>query len=796
MKRIVFLAGALAIAAAPAVASVVEHTYVFDAPRVVTIGDYQLVTFEGTVPAGKLGGPTLPFRGVELALPPGEAAVWVEIERADPVVLEGPLRLLPQQAVRPSSSDDAVRFLIDEAAYAGDRTLPEEDLVEMNTHFANGVAIAVGSFTPVEYVPRTGSVTYYRTVTVRVHTEPSARAREALAFLPTSERVLERVAASTDNPETAALYRPRATKQADDYDYLIITKSTYVDDFQPLADYYNRRGIRTQIQSVQWIDDNYPGTDTAARIRNYMIDEYQDHGIQWVLLGGDADGQYNTTTGKIVPYRGLYCAVQSSSLYEDEHIPSDCYFSGLDGSWNTDGDARWGEPGEEDFYGEVHVGRAAVDSESEIATFITKTTRYQDEPVVSDVRIALLLGEYLWDSPITWGADYMDELEGVCTNNGFTTQGVPITYPIFKLYDKTTGWDETDLMNEVNDGSHLVNHLGHCNTYYAMKMSDSDVTDVNFTNDGITRTYSIVYTQGCIAGGFDNYYFGSWFSDDCICECMMTINHFAAAVIANSRYGWFTEGSTNGPGQHFHREFIDALFGDGITTAGGAVTRSKDDSAPFIDLPDEYEPGAHRWSFYTSNLLGDPVMDIWTNTPTAMTVTAPEAIDPAASGAEVETGVDGALVAFSRDNTLYGRAYADGTGHAEVTFTQSVSSLDSLEMVVTAHNFFVHEETIPVEPTSSVAAETAQVDWALAPCAPNPFSRETAISFSVKKESRVSIRVFDVEGRTVARLADESRPAGRHQIVWTPDRDLAPGLYFCELRADEFRAVRKVLVVR
>jgi hypothetical protein len=782
---------------APAVGSVVEHTYRFDPPGIESIGDYHLLTFDETYPAGKLGSPMLPFRGIEILLPPGEAVSGVEIEKSDPVTLEGFYQLYPQQPVRPFSDPGPVEFRVDSAIYESDIPLPGNLAPALSTHYANGISIAVGSFTPVTYVPATGTVTYHRSMTVRVHTESTVESRRALQMLPSSERVLKSAAARVDNPGDVTRYAPRTVKQVGEYDYLIITKNTYVDDFQPLADFHNRRGTRTEIKTVEFIDANYSGGDSAERMRACIIDEYQNHGIQWVLLGGDGDGEDGDPSSKVVPYRGLSCIVYSSSTYSDHHIPSDCYFAGLDGTWNDDSDSRWGEPGEEDFYGEVAVARAPVDSEAEIATFITKATRYQDAPVSGEVRDVLLLGEHLWEDPLTWGGDYMDELVGTCTNYGFTTAGIPPAYPIQELYEMDTSWDDSDLMAAVNSGVHFIHHLGHCNAYYAMQTWYTDVTASNFTNNGINHSYNIVFTQGCLGGSFDNYYGGDWYSDDCIAECMLTINTYAAAVIANSRYGWFTEGSTNGPSQHFHREFVDALHTEGITTLGEAVTRCKSETAPFVDLPDEYEPGAHRWCFYCSNALGDAAMDLWTDTPGDLTVTAPESVDRYATSVVVETGVEGALVALSWDGTLYGRAYAGPSGDAELVFSQSIEALDEMDLVVTAHNYLAHEGTILVTDLSSTADEASrEVDWALAPCMPNPFSRETAIRYSIRSEADVSLRVFDVTGRTVARLAEGVKPAGRHQVTWMPDTNVAPGIYFCELRAGDFRATRKMLVVR
>ena len=47
-----------------------------------------------------------------------------------------------------------------------------------------------------------------------------------------------------------------------------------------------------------------PGQDNPEKIRNFIIQEYQGSGVEYVMLGGDVE---------VVPYRGFYCHVQSSS---------------------------------------------------------------------------------------------------------------------------------------------------------------------------------------------------------------------------------------------------------------------------------------------------------------------------------------------------------------------------------------------------------------------------------------------------------------------------------------------------
>ncbi|MEW6742744.1 MAG: C25 family cysteine peptidase [Planctomycetota bacterium] len=614
----------------PLQAGVVEHAFSFASPKLTPDSSgFLLVEMEARALAGCVGDPALPFVAARLLLPPGEEAVAVEIVPRGSHSIRVGQHLFPMQPVRPVSAGPGTGGLtMNEASYAADRWYPEKGVGKLSTHYASGCPIATVCFAPLRYNPGRGEIRFHDSVLLRVHTrkargvaDPSDPASGHRGLCDTAA-ARARVAALVANPEGLQWYGAPAPSPSDDYELLIVTTGELSSAFTPLVDFYAARGIRAQIHLMGQIRASEPGIDDAEKVRNRIISEYTQHRIQYVLLGGDADYGY-----EIVPTRYLYCKVISPSAGTIEgFIPADLYFGNLDGDWNTDRDERWGEVGEEDFYAEVAVGRACVDTAADVATFVTKTTRYQGEPVVGDIRRALMLGEYLWDNPVTYGGPYMDELIGYCTHNGFTTYGIPPFYPIAKIYDIDLGpwgWDGWDVIAEVNAGRAFVNHLGHSNSDYNMRLSSWDVNDVNFTNDGINHTYSIVYTQGCIAGAFE--------VSECIGEKMVRINHFAVAFIGNSRYGWFTEGSTNGPSQHFHREFVDALFTPPFpeagqiqsaeptifTRIGAAHAVSKNETVPFIDLPDEYEPGAHRWCFYTCNLLGDPAMNVWTDEPSS-----------------------------------------------------------------------------------------------------------------------------------------------------------------------------------
>ena len=65
---------------------------------------------------------------------------------------------------------------------------------------------------------------------------------------------------------------------------------------------------------------------------------------------------------------------------------------------------------------------------------------------------------------------------------------------------------------------------------------------------------------------------------------------------------------------------------------------------------------------------------------------------------------------------------------------------------------------------------------------PNPFTRATTIRFRLPAAGPVRLDVFDLAGRQVARLLDETRPAGEQAVAWEPGA-LATGVYYVRLEA-------------
>ena len=153
---------------------------------------------------------------------------------------------------------------------------------------------------------------------------------------------------------------------------------------------------------------------------------------------------------------------------------------------------------EADLAPELAVGRICYNNDIEISNQINKIFLYQLLPVEDQITTAAFAGEWLWDGP-TWGGDYMDEMIGGSSAHGYTTVGVPADWDITTLYDRTYGysdaWGSSEIKPFLSEGANLVNHLGHSNTTYCMRLSNNKVTETGITNNDQTENYSIYITQ-------------------------------------------------------------------------------------------------------------------------------------------------------------------------------------------------------------------------------------------------------------------------------------------------------------
>lgn len=78
---------------------------------------------------------------------------------------------------------------------------------------------------------------------------------------------------------------------------------------------------------------------------------------------------------------------------------------------------------------------------------------------------------------------------------------------------------------------------------------------------------------------------------------------------------------------------------------------------------------------------------------------------------------------------------------------------------------------------------------------PNPFNPATTISYQISTVSRVSLKVYDVLGRSVKTLVNEVQSPGSHKAVFNA-AGLASGVYFYTLKAGGYVETRKMVLIR
>jgi hypothetical protein len=78
---------------------------------------------------------------------------------------------------------------------------------------------------------------------------------------------------------------------------------------------------------------------------------------------------------------------------------------------------------------------------------------------------------------------------------------------------------------------------------------------------------------------------------------------------------------------------------------------------------------------------------------------------------------------------------------------------------------------------------------------PNPFNPATKIKFDLSKTGEVSLKIYDINGREVAKLVNEKLFAGSYEATWDAS-SFPSGVYFCRLNAGNFEETKKMLLIK
>ncbi len=121
------------------------------------------------------------------------------------------------------------------------------------------------------------------------------------------------------------------------------------------------------------------------------------------------------------------------------------------------------------------------------------------------------------------------------------------------------------------------------------------------------------------------------------------------------------------------------------------------------------------------------------------------------------------------------------------------------------YGFFVIPDLVPADGAmlvKSIGGQTEEIPVVepFLTAGPNPFNPATEIRFGVSTRSRITVDVFDIRGRRVCRLVDESLNPGIHQATWrgvdSDGRSVSSGVYLIRLKGSGTNLKRAVTVIK
>jgi hypothetical protein len=78
---------------------------------------------------------------------------------------------------------------------------------------------------------------------------------------------------------------------------------------------------------------------------------------------------------------------------------------------------------------------------------------------------------------------------------------------------------------------------------------------------------------------------------------------------------------------------------------------------------------------------------------------------------------------------------------------------------------------------------------------PNPFNPSTKIKFDLPKNSFVRINVFDITGKIVSEIVNQSLQAGSYEAEFNA-ANLSSGIYYYRIEANDFIETKKMMFVK
>jgi hypothetical protein len=429
------------------------------------------------------------------------------------------------------------------------------------------------------------------------------------------------------------------TEDSEPLGYLIITPNSFADEVEPLAQWKEKKGWTVYVRTLSETGSS------PSEIEDYIANAYLTWSPppEYVLLIGDKDSLPAASTNPPASY-------------------TDYPYTLIDG----------------DFFAELLIGRLPANNANELNTMVAKIIGYEQNPTLGDP---------------TW---YKRSLMTAANFPGFMTTPIPTKRWVRdRLYEHGFTTVDTVYYPPTSSGVPVTTSIDQGVVFVNYRAGDGNIDGwvyPAFTNTeiyGLNNGWKlpIVTSITCFTGQFG--------AQTCFGEAWLragnpTTPKGAVGFIGAS--GALTSSRWN---NCLDQGIYWAFLKEDIYNLGPALYRGK--MEVFMDFPNEFFPTPDSgvlYYFHTYNILGDPSLDVWTDTPDTFRVTHNASIPVGTNYLSVDVKnssnqpVAKALVSLYKDGEVKEVGFTNTSGSVQFNFT--TSSQDTLFVTVTKHNYKPH----------------------------------------------------------------------------------------------------------
>ncbi len=417
---------------------------------------------------------------------------------------------------------------------------------------------------------------------------------------------------------------------------LIICADEYASAMTDYITWKHEKGIQTELVLMSEI-----GT-TANQVKAYIQDYYDNQGLSYVLLIGDADD---------VP------TMQISSQDSDNAY---VYLAGNDS------------------YADAFIGRFSANSIADVETQVERTITYEKELTATDTWLENAFGSASSEGGGSSGHDggesdvvHLDYIKTDLETYGYTVTHV-----------NQSGGSNPQISTAFNNGIGIGNYIGH-----------GDVTlwaNTEFKNEHVNaltneNKLAFIWSVACVNGDFNG--------PTCFAEAWLRATNNGNPTGAIAFLGSTINQAWNEPmtGQDEMVDILIETYPTNIKRTMGGV--SFNGMFKMIEEGGQGQATADTWT-----LFGDPSLMLRTKTPQEMTISHLSTLSVGQTEFMVNCNVDNALVSLTKldgdETVIVGSAYVSD-GSANITIIPFAAP-GNMKVTVTAYNKTTYQENVLV----------------------------------------------------------------------------------------------------